>query len=47
MKVEFDKLDINKLVNVPTILNNLTTKVDDLDLGKVKTIPVDIKNQVK
>ena len=35
------------MVNVPTILNNLTTKVDDLDVGKVKTIPVDIKNQVK
>ena len=47
MKAEFDKLDINKMVNVPTILNNLTTKVDDLDVGKVKTIPVDIKNQVK
>ena len=47
MKAEFDKLDINKLVNVPTILNNLTTKVDDLDVGKVETIPVDIKNQVK
>ena len=36
MKVEVDKLDINKLVNVPTSLN-----VDDLDVGKLKTVPVD------
>ena len=43
MKVEFDKLDINKLVNVPTSLNNLKTKVDDLDIGKLKTVPVDLK----
>ena len=26
-KVELDKLDINKLVNVPTSLNNFNTKV--------------------
>ena len=29
LKAEVDKLDINKLVNVPTSLNNLKTKVDD------------------
>ena len=29
------------MVNVPTSLNNLKTKVDDLDLGKLKTVPVD------
>ena len=28
LKAEVDKLDINKLANVPTILNNLKTKVD-------------------
>ena len=28
-----DKLDINNLVNVPTSLNNLKTKVNDLDAG--------------
>ena len=43
MKVEVDKLDVNKLVNLPTSLNNLKTKVDDLDTGKLKTVPVDLK----
>ena len=43
MKAEVDKLDINKLVNIPTSLNNLKTKVHDLDLGKFKTVPVDFK----
>ena len=43
MKVEVDKLDVNKLVNLPTSLNNLKTKVDDLDTGKSKTVPVDLK----
>ena len=42
MKGEVDKLDINKLVNVPTSLNNLKAKVNYLDLGK-KTVPVDLK----
>ena len=32
LKAEVDKLDINKLTNVPTGLNILKTKVDDLDL---------------
>ena len=43
LKVEADKLDINKLVNVPTTLNNIKTKVKDLGVGKVKTVPVDLK----
>ena len=43
MKAEVDKLDINKLVIVPTSLNNLKTKVLDLDVGKLKTFPVDLK----
>ena len=43
MKAEVDKLDINKLVNVPTSLNNLKTKEDDLDACKLKTVPVDLK----
>ena len=30
-------------MNVPTNLNNLKTKVDDLDVGKLKTVPVDLK----
>ena len=43
MKPEVDKLDIYKLVNVPTSLNNLKTKLDDLHAGKLKTVPVDLK----
>ena len=33
MKAEVNKVDINKLINVPTSLNNLKTKVVDLDVG--------------
>ena len=43
LRTEADKLDINKLVNVPTCLNNLKTNVDDLAVGKLKTVPVDLK----
>ena len=43
MKAEVDKLELNKLVNVSTSLNNSETKVDDLDVGKLKTVPVDLK----
>ena len=43
LKAEVEKLDINKLVNVPTKLNNLKIKVDDLDVAKLKTVPVDFK----
>ena len=42
-KAEVDKLDIIKLVNVPNSFNSLTTIVDDLDVGKLKTVPVDLK----
>ena len=31
---EVDKLDINKLLNFPTSLNNFKAKVSDLDVGK-------------
>ena len=37
LKAEFDKLDINN-INVPTSLNNLKTKVDDLDVDKLKIV---------
>ena len=43
MKVDVDKLDINKLVNVPFSLNKLKTKVDDLNIGKLETAHVDLK----
>ena len=38
-----DKLDINKLVNVLTGLDNLKIEVEDLDVNKLKTFPVDLK----
>ena len=43
LKPEVDKLDINKLVNVPTSLSNSKTKAEDLDVDKLKTAPVDLK----
>ena len=43
MKDEGDKLGINNLVNVPTSLNNVKTKVDDLDVGELKTLPINLK----
>ena len=43
LKAEVDKLDMNKLVNVLTSLNNWKTKVDDLNVGNLKTVPVHLK----
>ena len=43
LKAEVDKLDINKLTNVPTSFSNLKANVDDLGVGKLKTIPVGLK----
>ena len=43
LKAEVDKLDINKQVNVPTSLNNSKTNVEDLDVGKLKIVPMDLK----
>ena len=31
------------MINFPNSLNNLKTKVDDLDVGKLKTVPIDLK----
>ena len=42
-KAEVEKLDTNKLANVPTSLNNLKTKVADLDIGVDLAVPVDLK----
>lgn len=42
LKAEIDKLNI--LVNVWTGLNDLKTKVFDLDVSKLKTIPIELKN---
>ena len=40
---ELENLGINKLVDFRTNLNNLKTKVDDLDAGKLKNVSVDLK----
>ena len=34
------------MTNVPTCLNNLKTKVEDLDLCKLKTVSVDLERIV-
>ena len=46
LKADVDLLDFHKLTNVPTCLNNLKTKVEDLDLCKLKTVPVDLERVV-
>ena len=43
-KIEVDKLDVNRLVNAPTTLNNLKTKVSNLYVGKLKMLHLDLKN---
>ena len=43
LKGDVDKLGITKLVNVPASMNNLKTRVDDLYVGKLKTVLVDLK----
>ena len=42
LKYNIDKLDIDKLKNVPTNLNNLKSKVDKLDVDKLVPVPVDL-----
>ena len=43
LKAGVNKLDINKLINFPTSLNNLKTKADDFGVAQLKTLPVDLK----
>ena len=42
IKFYLDKLDIDKLKNVPTNLNNFKSKVDKLDVDKLLPVPVDL-----
>ena len=35
LKSDLDKLDIDKIKNIPTSLSNLKTKVDKLDVDKL------------
>ena len=40
LKSNVDKLDIDKLKNVPSALSSFKSKVDKLDIGKLESIPV-------
>ena len=42
LKSNRDKLDIDKLKNVPNNLSNLKCKVDKLDVDKLVPVPVDL-----
>ena len=42
LKSDVDKLNIDKLKNVPTNLSNLKKKVDKLDVDKLMPVPVDL-----
>ena len=42
LKSNIDKLDIDKVKNVPTNLSNLESKVDKLDVDKLVPVPVDL-----
>ena len=42
LKSDVDKLDIDKLKNVPSDLSRLKCKVNRLDIGKLKTTPFDL-----
>ena len=42
LKSNVDKLDIDKLKNVPTNLSNLKSKVDKLDVDKLVSVPVNL-----
>ena len=42
LKSNVDKLDIDKLKNVPTNLSKLKTKVDKLDVYKLVPVPADL-----
>ena len=42
LESDVDKLDIDKLKNVPNDLSNFKSKVDKLDIGKLETTQVDL-----
>ena len=42
LKSNVGELDVDKLKNVPSNLNNLKSKVDKLDVDKLVPLPVDL-----
>ena len=45
LKSNVDKLDIDKLKNVPSALSSLESKVDELDVDKLVPVSVDLSKQ--
>ena len=45
LKSNVDKLNIDKLKNVPSGLTSLKSKVDKLDIGKLETTPADLSKK--
>ena len=43
LKAEVDKVNINKLVSVPTSLTNFKRKVDDLYVNQLRTVLIDLE----
>ena len=43
MKDKVNKLNIHILTNVVITFNNLKTKVDELTVGELKTVPIVLK----
>ena len=46
LKSDVGKLDINKLKNVPSNLNNLKIKVDKIDVDKLVAVPADLSKLI-
>ena len=46
LKPDVDKLDIDKLKDVPNNLSNLKSKVDKLDVDKLVPFPVDLSQLI-
>ena len=45
LKSDINKLDIDKLKNIPSGLSNLKSKVDKLDVDKLLPVPVDLSKR--
>lgn len=43
LKSDVDKIDIDKLEQVPSGLSRLKIKVDKLDVGKLNHVPINMK----
>ena len=46
LKSDVGKLDINKLKNVPSNLNNLKIKIDKIDVDKLVAVPADLSKLI-